>query len=292
MATKIEWTDKTWNPIAGCTKCSPGCENCYALDRSWRLAHIGKTEKKYENSIKVENGKLKWTGTINLWEEDLDKPLHWPKPCKIFVCSMADLFHEKVPFEFIDKVISVIAYCRWHVFQTLTKRQNRIREYFLSDYRKRVGKICAQYVKKSFSDCTGYWPEPFLNNFWLGVSISTQKEADEKLPILLQIPAAVRFVSIEPMLEGIDLRTHLLGKCGYYCDDRVGHVDHTDLDWVIVGGESGPKRRECKIEWIDSIVDQCKPASVPVFVKQIHKDGRLVKMPKEYPQDYPKEIDE
>jgi protein gp37 len=196
----------------------------------------------YSDAINPDTGK--WSGDVALRYDQLDKPLHWPKPRKIFVCSMSDLFHPKVPFEFIDKIWDIINVCRQHTFQILTKRPEQVIEYV-----KRI---------EAFR---------FHSNIWLGTSISTQKEADKKIPILLQIPAAVRFLSIEPMLEGIDIVP--------------------SLDWVIVGCESGPKRRPCKIEWVQSIVEQCKAANVPCFVKQINIDGKVVKMPKAYPQELP-----
>ncbi len=277
--SNIQWTDYVWNPIAGCTKCSPGCKNCYAETMAKRLkamrVHPYWPPFK-EPQVVDENG---WTGNIHLCHakvggqvDTLCEPLHLRKPRKIFVCSMSDLFHEKVPFEFISRVFWTIQRAKWHTYQILTKRPERILPFMKEhDHITENAVLGRRYLIKT----------PF-NNVHIGVSVSTQAEADEKIPILLQIPAAVRFVSVEPMLEGI--KGLHIGKCGYYCDERVGHVDHTYLDWVIVGCESGVNRRPCKIEWIDSIVDQCKAANVPCFVKQINVNGKVVKMPKQYPQ--------
>ena len=247
--TKIQWTEATWNPIVGCTKCSPGCLNCYAERMAYRLACMGIP---YYDEVNDGN----WTNDVITLPASLDKPLHWRKPRKVFVCSMSDLFHPKVPFAFLTDIMVVIEKCPQHTFQILTKRPRRALE-------------CCEDMA-------------YPKNCWLGVTVCTQKEADEKIPILLQIPAAVRFVSIEPMLEGIDFKK-------IWCCDWDDYNSHGWLDWVIVGAESGPKRRECKNEWVESIVDQCKAANVPVFVKQIHRDGKLVKMPAEFPQEYPKE---
>ena len=278
--SKIDWTDATWNPVVGCTKCSLGCQNCYAERMAFRLACMG--IEKYEKVSGRDWAKKNRPNEVFCDESVLDKPLHWRKPRKIFVCSMSDLFHPKVPFEFIDKVRKIIWRCPQHTFQILTKRAIRLNEY------------C-----KVNNQGTGVWP----TNTWLGVTVCTQPEADEKIPILLQIPAAVRFVSIEPMLEGIRLNQIMVPEgcerhdgpwmlfynviTGQRASSPYSTTQDEKLDWVIVGAESGPKRRPCKIEWIDSIVDQCKAANVPIFVKQIHKDGKLVKMPAEYPQEYP-----
>lgn len=242
--TKIPWTDKTWNPVVGCTKCSPGCLNCYAERMANRLCWMGKSG--YEIATDLETGK--WTGHITCMKSRLDKPLHWKKPCKIFVCSMSDLFHPKVPFEFIDKIFDVIQRTPDHTYQILTKRPKRMADFIYQ----------------------AYGVNHKLDNAWLGVSISTQPELDQNLNYLMDIPAAMRFVSLEPLLEDIRFRPW-----------------HEDLNWVIVGCESGPNRRPCKIEWVQSIVEQCKAANVPVFVKQINVNGKLIKMPKDFPQEYP-----
>lgn len=261
--SKIEWTNATWNPIAGCTKCSPGCLNCYAERMAWRLQNIGIYPYHQHPDLEPIT-KRGWTGIITCNDKSLDQPLHWRKPRLIFVCSMSDLFHPKVPFKFITHINDRIDVCQQHTFQILTKRIERAKEYYLQELGGRI-------------------PE----NIHLNVSISTQAEADEKIPILLQIPAAVRGLSIEPMLEGIDLHILDSRKDILWRRTHGGSYERQFLHWVIVGCESGPKRRPCKIEWVQSIVDQCKASNVPCFVKQINVNGKVVKMPKVYPQEYP-----
>ncbi len=280
--SKIEWTTATWSPVIGCSKCSPGCDNCYAERMACRLKGIEEAKfddiKTYappdstfnEKYIKViSNGK--WNGNIVCDESVLDAPLHWKKPRKIFVCSMSDLFHKKVPDEFIHEVWDVMKKCPQHIFQVLTKRPTRM-------YRVVKEHI---YRMEAAGHAMGFW-----SHVWLGVSISTQKEADDKIPILLQIPAAIHFVSIEPMLEGIDLQNvDWNGSTGLCTLDNPP----MQIGWVIVGGESGSKRRWCNEKWVKSIVSQCESAGVPCFVKQIHRAGKLIKMPPDYPQEYPNE---
>jgi len=170
---------------------------------------------------------------------------------------MGDLFHPAVPFEFIDKMMDIINICRQHTFLILTKRQKR-----MDSYIKRIGEFRIH------------------SNVHLGVSISTQAEADEKIPILLQIPVVVRWLSVEPLLENVNLLN---------CDGVMafGGIYGAYVNWIVVGCESGPQKRPCDPEWIRSIVQQCKAANVPVFVKQINVNGKVVKMPKDFPQEYP-----
>jgi len=288
--SKIEWTEESWNPVVGCTKCSPGCLNCYAEKIAHRLAYNLNTPQ-YLGATYPDG---KWTGEIECCEWLLDKPLHWPKPRKIFVCSMSDLFHPKMPFEFIDKVLDVTQDAPQHIYQILTKRPDIMLKYYKS------------LSRHSFWDCciSGHKHR----NLHLGVTVCNQAEADEKTPILLQIPAAVRFVSIEPMLGNMWLGNYLGVSETIVPNQFYGATEYSksigkmwslpglkevppELDWVIVGAEKIGSRgvgRECKIEWVQSIVDQCKAANVPAFVKQIHKDGKLIKMPEEFPQEYPK----
>ena len=209
MGTKIRWTDETWNPVVGCTKVSEGCQNCYAEKMAFRLANMKKCKYRevvYGYDPKYDKKAGKWNGKTYCDESALDKPLHWKKPRRIFVCSMGDLFHESVPFEFIGKVMSVAAkhIGRTHhlpkqsVFQFLTKRPERMLE---------------------FSKWASPNGTPFPDNFWLGVTAENQKEADKRIPILLQIPAAKRFVSVEPLLSKINIKKYLTNiPFGVECD--------------------------------------------------------------------------
>jgi len=288
MGTKISWTDETWNPVVGCSKVSTGCDNCYAEKMAHRLSHMG--QEKYRRVI--TDGKGPWNGDTYCDEAVLDKPLHWNNPRKIFVCSMGDLFHETVPFEFIDKVLAAIALYPKHTFQVLTKRPNIMLKYSQAeidgvDTRTRIA-IIAEHESRLRVDGGGREYAYFdmkllpLTNLWLGITAENQKAADKRTPILLQIPAAVRFVSIEPCLGGVDL-------------GRFVNLPEPNaiLDWVVVGCESGSKRRECKLEWVRNIVQQCRAADVPVFVKQLSINGKVNKDMSEWPEDlqireYPK----
>ncbi len=268
--TKIEWTDTVWNPVTGCTKVSPGCAHCYAEALFPRVyAATGRT-----------------FGDVECHPDRLDKPLRWRTPRRVFVNSMSDLFHEDVPDEFIDKVFAVMHTAHEHVFQVLTKRPERMREY-VKTRQGAVYDACRELAGMFVDQVGGMWcdnhdccPWP-LKNVWLGVSVEDQQRADERIPILLDTPAAVRFLSCEPLLGPVEIRGHLQG-CED-CDPCIGgrpdqcavgsyHLNalHPDgIHWVIVGGESGPKARPCHVEWVRDIVRQCREASVPVFVKQI-----------------------
>lgn len=275
--SKIEWTESSWNPVAGCTKISDGCENCYAEKMAYRLACMG--QRKYDKVIsdyKNEGDKKwkhLWNGDVFCDEHALEIPLHWRKPRRIFVCSMSDLFHPAVPFEFIDKVFYTIIQTEQHIFQILTKRPERMLEYFESGTPPRHTWLHEQDAK----------------NFWLGVTCENRKEL-WRLYELLKIQAAIRFVSFEPLLE--DIREIPLTSCRE--DDTELEEFGQHIDWVIVGCESGPNRRPCKTEWVRSIVSQCKAAGVPVFVKQLNIDGKVVHKLEQFPKDlqireYPKE---
>lgn len=244
--TSIEWADKVWNPISGCSKVSDGCRNCYAeriAKRSWGARSFG---------------------DVHCHPERLDQPLRWRKPRRIFVDSMGDLFHEVVDTEFVRSVFEVMAAAQSHTFIILTKRAQRMRsviDWISCTFDGSVG------TKRRADLSVVGWPLP---NVWLGVSVEDQRSVDERIPLLLETPAAVRILSCEPLLGPIDL-TKLYGPCGYYCSEEHGHVDHgrEPADWVIVGGESGPGARPCNVELIYSIIKQCRRAQVPVFVKQL-----------------------
>lgn len=247
----IEWTDKVWNPVTGCTKVSQGCNNCYANSVADRFF-----AKQYPLNA---DGTPRQFTDVRTHDERLDIPLHWKKPSKVFVNSMSDLFHEAVDWAFLDRVWTVFARCPQHTFQILTKRPQRMLMYM--KYRRDEG-------------------APALPNVWLGVSVEDQKTADERIPLLLQTPAVVRWISAEPLLGPINLdngETSWL-SCdakkhedddGYCCDNFAEIGKHfRGLDWVVVGGESGPNARPMNAEWAQSLRDQCAAANVPFFFKQ------------------------
>ncbi len=239
--TKIEWVrnkdglqGKTWNPVTGCTKVSEGCKNCYAERMAKRLA--GRYGYPKDDPFKV---------TLHL--DRLGQPLRWRKPTTIFVCSMSDLFHEDVPFEFVDEVLYAVKRCPQHTFLLLTKRPKRMYEYV-----ERVELVD--------------WP---LDNAWLGVTAENQEMADKRIPILLQMPAAKRFVSVEPMLGPVDL-SYFLPKTPFKdCKEELKPwYNAHGPNWIIVGGETGPGARPMNPDWARGLRDQCQDANVPFFFKQ------------------------
>ncbi|MBP7568761.1 MAG: phage Gp37/Gp68 family protein [Acidobacteria bacterium] len=240
--TAIEWTDETWNPVTGCTKVSAACAHCWAERQALR------------RMAPEWRGERPWT-EVRCHPERLEQPLHWRRPRKIAVCLMGDLFHGTVPDAFIDQVFAVMALCPQHVFQVLTKRPERMRKHVTA--RRLEVMDAARSIRAWREDEGPAWPVP---NVWLGTSAEDQKTLDERWFHLRLTPAAVRFLSLEPLLEWVDFQ-------GMY-----EYVDSETLilpDWVIVGGESGPGARPCDVAWIRSIVRQCQAADVPCFVKQV-----------------------
>lgn len=284
--TSIEWTDRTWNPVRGCSLVSPGCTNCYAMKFAHRFSGEGKP---YEGLTRQRKrlGPV-WSGNIRLVPEALVEPVLWRKPARIFVNSMSDLFHEEVPDTFIAAVFGVMSYARRHTFQVLTKRADRMvrwhewlaaeapaakarwvaavaeaeqlcgeevgsRGAARNDGRERVVSECADrhVIERRGAHISAYypgWPPP---NVHLGVSVEDRRHGLPRVDALREVPAALRFLSIEPLLEDL------------------GEIDLTGIGWVIVGGESGPGARPCNVAWIRRIVAQCRAQSVPVFVKQL-----------------------
>lgn len=254
--TKIEWTDWTWNPVRGCSRVSPGCENCYAERQARRFDRPGA----WAHGLTVmRGGRPGWSGKVVLVPEILDEPLRKRTPRRVFVCSGADLFHEKVPFEYLASVHAVMAAASQHTFQVLTKHPERAVEFQEHVRRLAEGrttpltacvyeaqKICPHEKLRRVED---YWTWP-IPNVGVGVSVEDQARADQRIPVLRQIEAAWRFLSCEPLLERVEL-------------------DLEGIDWVIVGGESGPLARPCALEWIFEIVEACRAANVPCFVKQL-----------------------
>jgi protein gp37 len=286
--TKIEWATHVWNPIVGCSVVSPGCTNCYAmkmaarLERITRAAPAGSTmaevSNHYAGTTQPSKAGAVWTGKVAMAPDHiLTAPLRWKKPRRIFVNSMGDLFHESVPDEWIDRVFAVMAMAPQHTFFILTKRAKRMRTY-ISDDRciSNVGyeakEIEPELYRKSEVGGCNWWPLP---NAWMGVSTERQQEADERIPHLLNTPAAVRFVSAEPLLGEVDLR-HIRDSVGTFdaLSSKLGigyGIDNAyarRIDWIIAGGESGPGARPMHPDWARSLRDQCAAANVPYFFKQ------------------------
>jgi protein gp37 len=211
----IEWTDATWNPVRGCTKISPGCQHCYAETFAERFR--GVPGHPYEQGF-----------DLRLVPEKLVEPLRWSSPKTVFVNSMSDLFHEGVPDEYIERVFRVIELANWHTYQVLTKRSRRLRDLLTTRLR--------------FASC--------FDHVWWGVSVEDRKYGVPRIAHLRDAPAAVRFLSIEPLLED------------------VGRLDLNGIHWVIVGGESGARARPMRKEWVTGIREQCRTARVPFFFKQ------------------------
>lgn len=284
MSTAISWTNETWNPVVGCEAVSEGCDHCYAktLHDMRHKAFLAGKNVLPQYAMPFE--------TVQLKPDRLTNPMHWKAPRRVFVNSVSDLFHKDVPLDFLDRCFVVMGFCRRHTFQILTKRPHRMRDYMKSwegpttgamadrwdvarrwlrgqlDPRSaitrnnlreaRARKIRAQqdYVGIGMAHRV---PTDFTN-IWLGTSVEHQAAADKRIPMLLDTPAHVRFLSCEPLLGPVDLMPL---QIQHYAPDRR-------IDWVIVGGESGDKRREMDMRWMAEIVGHCRASGVPVFVKQ------------------------
>lgn len=289
--TSIEWTDRVWNPVRGCRRVSRGCERCYAE----RVAHrFGGPGQPYEGLTRITNGRPQWTGKITLVESALTEPLKWRKPCRVFVNSMSDLFHEGVSNEFIDQVFAVMALCPQHTFQVLTKRPERMKQ-FVQSIIDGERQICSAAVERADSVLGGFvamhalkrTPEaldpPYrpLPNVWPGVSVEDLATADARIPLLLETPAAVRFVSYEPALGPVDFTRLCTGGTvefdALHGGALIRHqaelprepVKIDGLNWVIVGGESGAGARPFDVQWARDMIRQCREAGVACFVKQL-----------------------
>jgi protein gp37 len=215
LISKIEWTDATWNPIRGCTKISPGCKNCYA-------------ERFAERFRGVKGHPFEQGFDLRLIPEKLAEPLRWSEPRMIFVNSMSDLFHERVPLSYISRVAATMHLARWHTYQVLTKRSRRLRDL-----------LCGPLQNAARE-----------SHIWWGVSVEDRKHGLPRIADLQTSTAAVRFLSVEPLLEDL------------------GNLPLQGISWVIVGGESGPGARPMKEDWVLSIREQCEAANVPFFFKQ------------------------
>jgi protein gp37 len=270
--SKIEWTEATWNPVTGCTKVSPGCDNCYAETFAERFR--GVPQHHFEQGFDVV-----------LRPERLDQPLRWKRPRRVFTNSMSDLFHDAVPDDFIAKMFAVMAAAPQHTFQVLTKRHGRMRTLLSSDdFREQV--FLASNLPHG--DVLGDgWP---LRNVWLGVSVESQKWADIRIPALLETTAAVRWLSCEPLLGPLDLSEWLDHAPWHYTDFGVvcscGAAMAGDercaapsLEWIVVGGESGPGARPMHPDWARSLRDHCQDSEVPYFFKQFGQHAPVVDQP-------------
>lgn len=315
----IAWTDETWNVVRGCSRVSAGCEKCYAERQSIRMSGPGGA---YEGLVRSTPSGPRWTGDVRLVPEKLGDPLRWTRPRRIFVNAMSDLFHEKLSDEDIAAVYGVMAACPQHQFQVLTKRPERRLE-----WQSRVmdcgggqsGVVVAdvtEYAGRFGLDITelwnlaggrrSQWPLPNVSEY---VSVEDQVTADERIPILLDTPAAIRGVSYEPALGPVRFSGAGWDYLRGYATDWVGDVIGTaSLDHVIVGGESGPGARPCDVEWIRSVVEHCREAGVACFTKQLgarpyfgdgggvgayaHRENRVLHLndpkggdPSEWPED-------
>ena len=265
--TAIEWTDATWNVITGCSVLSPGCKNCYAMKLAGtRLKrHPSRAGLTHESAA----GPV-WTGDVRWNEQWLLQPLQWKRPRQIFVCAHGDLFHENVPDAWIDRVMAVMALARQHTYQVLTKRARRMREYFATPGRAERITLRMLEIEEGRGRNHCELVKLPLPHVHLGVSAERQQEADLRIPELLATPAAVRWVSLEPLLGSIDLERPRPGPDL----DQGGGAKICQpwliqsLDWVVVGGESGDGARPMHPDWARSQRDQCAAAGVPFNFKQ------------------------
>jgi len=290
--TNIEWAHKVWNPMRGCRRVSPGCEACYAERQAIRHAGPGGS---YDGLATSTAKGPRWTGKVIFAEDKLGEPLRWRAPkdgsrLRVFVDSMSDLFYDGFTDEQIAAVFGVMAACPQHDFLVLTKRPERAEKWFAwvnlgpNHPREIIGALAQNRIGGPLLGGPdvpgGRWPLP---NVWLGVSVENQEYADARIPVLLRIRAAVRFVSAKPLLGPVDFTditlpdelaaSARLSRAG--CNSLVTQDDahvynvHPKIDWVIVGGESGQRARPCHVRWVRSIVEQCRDANVPAFVKQL-----------------------
>lgn len=262
--TKIEWTERTWNPIVGCSIVSPGCTNCYAMKMAARIERMSPQVWQYRGLTQPSKAGPVWTGDVALApDRALAEPQRRKKPTMYFVNSMGDLFHEDVPDEWISRAFYVMAQCPQHTFQILTKRSSNMRR-VMSDHGFSEDVRTTLRIIDNPDQGPWRWPLP---NVWLGVSAERQREANERIPDLLATPAAVRFVSAEPLLGPIDFAhlSHPAHPHGYV---NALRFNECRLDWVIVGGESGVGARPMHPEWALSIRDQCAATGVNFFFKQ------------------------
>lgn len=283
--TSISWTDATWNPIRGCRRTAPagskqsGCGDptgggCYAERQAARFCGPGQA---YEGLITLTANGPRWSGKTRFVSEHLRDPLKWRKPRRIFTDSMSDLFYEGFRDDEIDRVVAVMIICATrdgsnHTFQTLTKRATRMRAYFADpSTQERVARAAGAMMEDGdgWFDTLAFRKEGLAHpNLWWGVSVENQAAADERIPELLETPAAVRFLSCEPLLGPVDISEYF-DPCSVPC----GEEPWPELSWVIAGCESGLRARECQVPWLRSLRDQCETAHVPFFLKQAEESA-------------------
>jgi protein gp37 len=297
--TRISWTRNTprrgmvWNPLRGCSHASRGCDHCYAEAMAARFPWGAKVTEAIPGTTR-----RRWNGHVELLPEKLGEPLRWKKPCQVFVNSVSDLFHPEVPDEYIAAVFGVMAATPQHTYQVLTKRALRMRQWFAwvqamaersramftedplewrrAHVLRAAGLRTGVHHEASAGDIEAQgWPLP---NVWLGVTAEDQDNADERVPLLLATPAAHRFVSLEPLLEEVEIRNGRANRWsvptrraadGSAIEWTDPGRDYIPLDYVIVGGESGPHARPYHLDWARSVIGQCRDAEVPVFHKQL-----------------------
>lgn len=264
--TKIEWTDATWNPITGCSVVSAGCKHCYAM----KLAgtRMRNTPSRSGLTVDTKAGPV-WNGKTRINHEWLAQPIGWKRPRRIFVCAHGDLFHESISDTTIAGIFGIMAACPQHTFQVLTKRALRAAQWFngfMSEGNAGVilheatkGLMGYNHQKRPAIQVTQQWPLP---NVWLGVSVEDQAAADERIPLLCDTPAVIRFLSCEPLLGPVDVGMYLTRRHLFGFDPMGG------IDWVIVGGESGRGARPMHGDWARAIRYKCGIARVPFFFKQ------------------------
>jgi protein gp37 len=302
--SSIEWCNATWNPLLGCARVSPGCDSCYAINTATIRAGNPhpRVAAAFEGLTERHEGRLDWTGRINLLPDRLTQPLTWRKPKRIFVNSQSDLFHADVPDDYIARVFAVMALAPQHTFQLLTKRHARMRSLLRDPQFRAV--VALEGLQFDDAPLGGRWPLP---NVWLGVSVENQQWADIRIPALLATPAAVRWISAEPLLGPLDLSRWLtdphfnpayrIARCGQqsahsrhvmeHGPDRPRNCPGTGggaswsrrLNWVVCGGESGPGARPMHPDWARTLRDQCTSASVPYFLKQLGQFGAVADQP-------------
>jgi len=248
--TRIEWADETWNPVTGCTPVSEGCKNCYARRMANRMR--GRFGYPEDDPFRV---------TVH--PERFNQPMRWRKPRMIFPCSMGDLFHEDVSNDLLCIIFAIMAQAKQHTFLILTKRPDKMKSFVINCGGGVLLSAIKNGLQYSFS-----WP---LSNVWIGVTAENQATADERIPTLLQIPAAVRFVSVEPMLGSVDLWPFfsVVDKFGEPSGPRCDPDGSPAIKWVICGGETGPGARPMDPDWARSLRDQCREAGVPFFMKKM-----------------------